>query len=59
MQSAVIDHPDRCRVIDDDLPNWPDCSPMDSAQSRRAARQQVTALVPGFMPGLKHWLRPR
>jgi hypothetical protein len=59
MQSVVVDHPDRCRVVDDDLPNAPDYNPMDSAQSRRAARQQVAPLAPAFMPGLKHWLRPR
>ena len=59
MQSAVIAHPDRFRVIDDDVPNVPDPNPLDSAQHRRAARMPVTITAPPWTPALRDWLNRR
>jgi len=58
MQSAVIAHPDRDWLIDDDLPNPPGCasSPLDSAQSRRATRLPVIITAPPWTPALRPWL---
>jgi len=54
MKSAVI-HPDRNRIVDDDLPNPPE-SPLDSAQSRRATRLPVIISAPPWTPALRPWL---
>jgi hypothetical protein len=59
MQSAVVDHPDRFRVTDDDLPNVPEPNPLESAQHRRAARMPVIATAPPWSPALRGWLSRR
>ena len=40
---------------DDDLPNIPTLTPMDSAQARRADRMSCPE-APAWEPGLRAWL---
>lgn len=49
-------HPETVHIPDDDLPNVPELTPLDSAQARRAARLPVV-ITPAEVRELRDWLR--
>jgi hypothetical protein len=57
MNPPVIDHPIARHFPDDDTPRQPECSPLDSAQHRRAMRQECLTIGPADLVALRRWLR--
>ncbi|MCP9838357.1 hypothetical protein KBY84_12720 [Cyanobium sp. N.Huapi 1H5] len=53
----MIDHPIARHFPDDDTPRQPECSPLDSAQHRRAMRQGCLTIGPAEIKALRPWLR--